>query len=208
MKGRILAQALSLTLLLPVFAAAEPITYKADKAHSGVSFSVRHFVTNVQGRFKDFDGVIKYDPQSPAASSVQFTVKAASVDTGNNDRDEHLRSDAFFNVEKNPTWNFVSSKVVAKDKTHMDVTGDLTMNGVTKTITVPVEYLGSVKTPRGDKAGFETSFTVNRKEYGINYNQMIEAGSVIGDDVKVTLTIEANRDAGTPPAAAAPKPGR
>jgi polyisoprenoid-binding protein YceI len=204
-KGRILAQALSLTLLLPAFAVAETITYKADKAHSGVNFSVRHFVTNVQGRFKEFDGVIKFDPANPAASSVQFSVKAASVDTGNNDRDEHLRSPDFFNVEKNPNWTFVSSKVVAKDKTHMDVTGELTLNGVAKTVTVPVEYLGSVKTPRGEKAGFETSFTVNRKEYGINYNQMIEAGSVIGDDVKVTLSIEANRDAGTPPA---PKPGR
>lgn len=205
MKGRILAQALSLTLLLPALAAAEPITYKADKAHSGVNFSVRHFVTNVQGRFRDFDGVIKYDPEKPAASSVQFSVKAASIDTGNNDRDDHLRSDDFFNVEKNPTWNFVSSKVVAKDKTHMDVTGELTLNGVTKTVTVPVEYLGSVKTPRGEKAGFETTFTINRKEYGINYNQMIEAGSVIGDDVKVTLSIEANREAAAPAPA---KPGR
>lgn len=195
MKGRILAQALSLALLVPAFAGAEVIPYKVDAAHSGVGFTIRHFVTNVPGRFKDFDGAIKYDPQNPAASSVQFTVKAESIDTANADRDRHLRSPDFFNVEKNPNWTFTSTKVVAKDKDTLDVTGDLTINGVTKSVTVPVDYLGTVKTPNGEKAGFETSFTINRKDYGIVWNRVLDAGgTVLGEDVKVNIAIEANRE--------------
>lgn len=195
MKGRILAQALALTLLIPAFALAEVIPYKVDAVHSGVGFTIRHFVTNVPGRFKEFEGAIKYDPQNPAASSVQFTVKPASIDTGNNDRDQHLRSPDFFNVEKNPTWTFSSTKVAAKDKDTLDVTGDLTINGVTKTVTLPVEYLGAVKTPNGEKAGFETTFTINRKDYGIVWNRVLDAGgTILGEDVKVNIAIEANRE--------------
>lgn len=188
-----LLQALSLSLLLPALAAAEPVTYKVDADHSGVGFSIRHFVSNVSGRFRDFDGVIKYDKANPAASSVEFTVKAASIDTANNDRDEHLRSKDFFDVQKFPTLTFTSTKVVAKDANTLDVTGNLTMHGVTKPITIPVSLLGTVKTPKGEKAGFETNFKVDRKEYGINWNNVMDSGPVLGDDVKVNIEIEANR---------------
>ncbi len=109
--------ALILALLLPVLAAAEPAVYKVDADHSGVSFSIRHFVSNVSGRFRDFDGVIKYDKSNPAASSVEFTVKTASIDTTNNDRDEHLRSKDFFDVQKFPSLTFTSTQVAAKDGT-------------------------------------------------------------------------------------------
>src|SRR3954453_12535048 len=158
-------QALCLASLLPAVAAAEPVTYKVDADHSGVGFSIRHFVSNVSGRFRDFDGVIKYDKANPAASSVEFTVKAASIDTANNDRDEHLRSKDFFDVQKFPTLTFTSTKVVAKDANTLDVTGNLTMHGVTKPVTFPVTLLGTVKTPKGEKAGFETNFKLDRKEY-------------------------------------------
>ncbi|HKI06071.1 MAG TPA: YceI family protein [Thermoanaerobaculia bacterium] len=187
-------QALSLSLLLPALASAELATYKVDADHSGVGFSVRHFVSNVPGRFRDFDGIIKYDRQNPAASSVEFTVKAASVDTSNNDRDEHLRGKDFFDVQSFPTLTFTSTKVSAKDANNLDVTGNLTLHGVTKEVTIPVELLGSMKTPTGEKAGFETAFTINRKDYGIVWNRVLDAGgSVLGDDVKVSISIEGNR---------------
>jgi len=187
-------QILALALLLPAFAAAEQAVYKVDADHSGVGFTVRHFVSNVPGRFRDFDGVIKYDKQNPAASSVEFTVKAASIDTSNNDRDEHLRGKDFFDVQSFPTLTFTSTKVTAKDANNLNVTGNLTLHGVTKEVTIPVELLGSMKTPNGEKAGFETAFTINRKDYGIVWNRVLDAGgSVLGDDVKVTISIEGNR---------------
>jgi polyisoprenoid-binding protein YceI len=191
-------QALCLASLLPAVAAAEPAVYKVDVDHSGVSFSIRHFVSNVSGRFRDFDGVIKYDKANPAASSVEFTVKAASIDTSNNDRDEHLRSKDFFEVQKFPTLTFTSTQVVAKDATTWDVTGNLILHGVTRTITFPVTLLGTVKTPRGEKAGFETAFKIDRKEYGILWNNVLDSGPVLGDEVKITIEIEANRQVEIP----------
>ena len=126
-------------------------------------------------------------------------MQAASIDTGNNDRDEHLRNEDFFDVEKFPTLTFTSTKVAAKDADTLEVTGNLTMHGVTKQVTIPVEVLGSVKTPNGEKAGFESSFTVNRKDYGIVWNRVLDAGgSVLGDDVKINISIEANRQAEKP----------
>ena len=196
---RALTHALSLAFLLPALAAADPAVYKVDSDHSGVSFSIRHFVSNVPGRFKDFDGVIKYDPQNPAASSVNFTIQAASIDTDNADRDNHLRGADFFEVEKFPTLTFSSSSVKAVDADTLEVTGELTMKGVTKKVTVPVELLGTVKTPRGEKAGFETAFKVDRKDYGITWNRALDTGgAILGDDVKINISIEADRQAEQP----------
>jgi len=191
--NRIAIPALALALLLPALATAEPAIYKVDADHSGVSFSIRHFVSNVSGRFRDFDGVIKYDKANPAASSVEFTVRAASIDTTNNDRDEHLRSKDFFDVQKFPTLTFTSTQVVPKDATTLDVTGNLTLHGVTKPVTFPISLLGTVKTPRGEKAGFETTFKIDRKEFGILWNNVLDSGPVLGDDVKVTIEVEADR---------------
>lgn len=198
MKTKTFLKALAFSLLLPALAAAQPATYKVDADHSGVSFTIRHFVSNVPGRFRDFDGVIKYDPKNPAASSVEFTVQAASIDTANNNRDEHLRSADFFDVQKFPTLTFTSTKVVPKGNNMLDVTGNLTMHGVTKQITIPVEVLGFVKTPRGEKGGFETSFKIDRKEYGITWNNVMDSGPVLGDEVKINIAIEANRQADAP----------
>jgi len=164
-----------------------------------VSFTIRHFVSKVPGRFKDFDGSIKYDAQNPAASSVNFTIQAASIDTDNADRDTHLRGDDFFSVEKFPTLSFSSTSVKALDADTLEVTGELTMKGVTKKVTVPVELLGSVKTPRGEKAGFETSFKLDRKEYGITWNRALDSGgAILGDEVKINISIEADRQAEQP----------
>lgn len=196
---RALTYALSLALLLPVVAAAAPVVYKVDSDHSGVSFTIRHFVSNVPGRFKDFDGVIKYDAQNPPASSVNFTIQAASIDTDNADRDNHLRGADFFEVEKFPTLTFSSTSVKAVDADTLEVTGDLTMKGQTKKVTVPVELLGTVKTPRGEKAGFETAFKLDRKEYGITWNRALDTGgAILGDEVKINISIEADRQADQP----------
>ena len=194
-----LLHTLSLALLLPALAAADPIVYKVDSDHSGVSFTIRHFVSNVPGRFKDFDGAIKYDAQNPAASSVNLTIQAASIDTDNADRDNHLKSPDFFDVAKFPTLTFSSTAVKAVDADTLEVTGDLTMKGVTKKVTVPVELLGSVKTPRGEKAGFETAFKLDRKEYGISWNRALDTGgAILGDEVKINISIEADRQAEQP----------
>lgn len=199
MRSKALIHALSLALLLPALAAAEVAVYKVDPDHSGVGFTIRHFVTNVPGRFKDFDGAIKYDKQNPAASTVSFTIQAASIDTDNADRDNHLRGEDFFDVQKFPTITFSSTSVKAVDADTLEVTGDLTMHGVTKKVTVPVEVFGSMKTPRGEKAGFETAFKVDRKEYGITWNRALDAGgAVLGDDVKITIAVEADRQAEQP----------
>lgn len=196
---RALTYALSLALLLPALAAAQPAVYKVDSDHSGVGFTIRHFVSNVPGRFKDFDGVIKYDAKNPAASSVSFTIQAASIDTDNPDRDNHLRGADFFDVEKFPTLTFSSTSVKAVDADTLEVTGDLTMKGQTKKVTVPVDILGSVKTPRGEKAGFETAFKLDRKEYGITWNRALDTGgAILGDDVKISISIEADRQAEQP----------
>lgn len=197
-----LIYALALALLAPALALADTAVYKVDTDHSGVSFTIRHFVSNVPGRFKDFDGAIKYDKQNPAASSVELTVQAASIDTDNDDRDNDLRSPNFFDVAKFPTLTFTSTGVKPKDADTLEVTGDLTIHGVTKRVTVPVEILGTIATPRGEKAGFETSFTVNRKDYGIVWNRVLDTGgAMLGDDVKINIAIEANKQG-------APKAGK
>ena len=187
---RTLVSAVTLALSLPALAQAAPVTYKVDPDHSGVNFSIRHFVSNVPGRFKDFTGTIVQDKDNPAGSKVEFTVQAASIDTGNNDRDQHLRSADFFDVEKFPTLTFASNQVKPVDKDTMEVTGDLTIHGVTKRVTIPVSFLGTAKTPKSEKAGFETSFTVNRKDYGIVWNRVMDTGPILGDDVKVTISVE------------------
>jgi polyisoprenoid-binding protein YceI len=196
---RTLVPAVALALALPSLALAEPVTYKVDADHSGVNFTIRHFVSNVPGLFKDYAGNIVYDKDQPAGSKVEFTIQAASIDTGNEDRDKHLRSADFFDVEKFPTLTFTSTGVKAQDKDTLEVTGDLTMHGVTKRITIPVDFLGTAKTPQAEKAGFETTFTLNRKDYGIVWNRVMDTGPILGEDVKVTISVEANRQ---PPVAA------
>jgi polyisoprenoid-binding protein YceI len=183
----------SLTLLLPLAAAAQPATYKVDPVHSSVSFTVRHFVSEVEGRFKDYAGTIKYDAQHPADSSVQFTVQAASIDTGNDSRDKDLRSDNYFGVEKFPTLSFVSSKVAPKGSNAFDVTGNLTIHGVTKTITIPASFLGEMQTKMGQRAGFRSAFDIKRGDYGIT-----SGAGIVGDDVSITIRVEAVRQSAAP----------
>jgi polyisoprenoid-binding protein YceI len=167
-------------------------TWNVDKVHSEVSFQVRHFVSKVRGRFGDFSGVIKMDAAKPETSSVEFTIKVASIDTNEPKRDAHLKSPDFFDAEKFPEIRFVSKKVVSRSDTAYEVTGDLTMRGVTKEITLPVTFTGLAKDAwGGERAGFETSITLNRKEYGINWNKALDQGGfMLGDDVAVSISLE------------------
>ena len=176
-------------------ALAAPETFQFDKSHTLVGFRIRHFVSKVEGRFKDFDGVIVLDRQNPASSRVELTIQAASIDTASENRDKDLRSANFFDVEKFPTITFKSTKVVPKGGDNYDVTGDFTMHGVTKTITVPVRHGGFMKAGPGEKAGFETAnFTLSRKDFGITWNRTLDAGSVmLGDDVEINIQVEANK---------------
>ena len=176
---------------------AAPVTeaWTVDKSHSSAEFKVRHFMANVTGRFKSFDAVIHLDRSKPANSSVEFTIDAASVDTNSNNRDEHLRTADFFDVAKHPTITFKSVSIKERSKDLYDVTGDFTMKGVTKRITIPVAFLGFGRGPNGgEKAGFEIETTINRKDYGIVWNRALDEGGVmLGDDVKVTINLELNK---------------
>ena len=140
------------------------------------------------------------DPKNLPASSVEFHIKAASIDTGNQaDRDKHLRTADFFDVEKYPEITFKSESIKATGKDKYDVTGTLTLHGVSKKVTLPVTYLGQAKDPWGNtRAGFETETTLNRKDYGIVWNKALDSGGVLlGDDVKVDIDLETvKKDAG------------
>ena len=168
-------------------------TYRIDKAHSEAIFQVRHLVTKVRGRFTDFEGTIEYNEANPEQSSVNFTIQATSVDTAEPDRDKHLRTPDFFHVEQYPTITFHSKRISRRGGDTFDVTGDLTMHGVTKEIVLPVAHMGKAKDPwGGERVGFEAETTLNRKDYGLNWNAMLEAGGfLVGDDVKVSLEIQA-----------------
>jgi polyisoprenoid-binding protein YceI len=168
-------------------------SYKIDKSHSEAIFQVRHLVTKVRGRFTDFEGSIDYNEASPELSSVQFSARTASVDTAEPDRDKHLRSPDFFDVEKYPSLTFKSKKVVKRGAGY-DVTGDLTIKNVTKEVVVPVEFTGKAKDPwGGDRLGFEIETTLNRKDYDLSFNiPLAETGGfLVGDEVKVMIDIQA-----------------
>lgn len=168
-------------------------TYTVDTAHSEAAFQVRHLITKVRGHFNDFTGQVHFDDHNPAASRVSLTIHAASVNTNQNDRDAHLRSADFFDVAAHPTLTFVSTSVVPLGDNRYDVSGDLTIRGTTRRITLPVTYLGQAKDPWGQaKVGFEAETTINRKDFGLNWNAALEAGGLlVGDDVRITVSLQA-----------------
>jgi polyisoprenoid-binding protein YceI len=191
-KTRFAVLAASLALAAPVQAAE---TYQFDKAHTTVGFQVRHIYTNVSGKFTDFTGTIQVDRAKPESSTVDFTIQATSIDTSEPRRDQHLRSADFFDVANNPTITFKSTSIKANGKDSWIVTGDFTMHGVTKSVVLPVTLLGEGKDPMGnEKMGLETGLTINRKDYGLNWNKALETGGVlVGEEVKIQIAIEANK---------------
>lgn len=168
-------------------------TYTVDPAHSDVTFRVRHLVSYVTGSFGEFSGTILLNRDNLANSSVEFAIRAASIDTANQRRDEHLRSEDFFHADKFPDITFKSAKITKAAGDTYDVTGRLSMHGVTKVITVPVEVLGFVAHPQfGERAGFTASFSVNREDYGITWNMPMGADAlVLGNEVRIQVNVEA-----------------
>jgi polyisoprenoid-binding protein YceI len=193
MKRLLVAVALSALAVIP--ASAE--TYNIDPGHSEVSFQIRHMVSQVRGRFNQFSGTVNMDPKNPAASSVEFKIKTDSIDTNVADRDKHLRGADFFDAEKYPEITFKSKSVKPAGKDKYNVLGTLTMHGVSKDITLPVTFLGEGKDPwGGTRAGFETTTTLNRKDFGIVWNKAVDNGGVLlGDDVKVEINLETTKAA-------------
>jgi len=167
--------------------------YSIDKAHSEATFQVRHLLTKVRGRFSDFEGTIEYDEQNPELSSVNVTIQAPSIDTNERDRDTHLRSADFFDVDKFPALTFRSGTITRKGDQRFDVAGDLTIRGVTRPVTFDVTFLGKAKDPWGnERIAFEAEAAINRKEYGLNWNAALETGGfLVGDEVKISLSVQA-----------------
>jgi polyisoprenoid-binding protein YceI len=166
-------------------------TYTIDASHSRVGFVARHaMVTKVRGSFNEFDGTGSFDAANPSAAQLQLSIQAASIDTRNADRDAHLRSNDFFDMDTYPEISFVSTAVEQTGDDVYQVTGDLTIKGVTKPVTIEFEYTGTAVDPYGNtRIGLDGKTTVNRKDWGVNWNAALEAGGVLVSE-KVTLEFE------------------
>ena len=171
--------------------------YTIAPPHPRIGFSARHaMVTTVRGQFKEFAGTAHVDAANPESSRVELTIQTASIDTGVADRDAHLKSADFFSADENKEITFSSTKV-ERDGDDWVITGDLSINGVTKSVTVPFEFTGSAQDPFGNlRIGFEGGTAINRKDYGVTWNAALETGGVlVSDKVKLEFDVSAIRNA-------------
>jgi polyisoprenoid-binding protein YceI len=166
-------------------------TYVIDPSHSEVGFTVRHIMSKVRGQFREFEGTVNV-ADNPLESSAEATIELSSVDTRNDDRDNHLRSGDFFSVETAPKMTFRSTGI-REQSGNLIATGDLTIKDVTKSVELAVDYLGTGTDPwGGSRVGFEATTTISRKEWGIDFNIPMEGDKVmIGDKVNLVLAVEA-----------------
>lgn len=183
-----------LTLFFTFPALSQAATWQIDPDHSSFQFKVRHLtVSNVKGDFTKVKGVVTMDDKDVANLNVELTIDAASVNTGHAKRDEHLRAADFFDVAKYPTITFVSKKVIKDGPDRLKVTGDLTLHGVTREVTVNVDGpTQEVKDPGGNfRRGATGTARINRKDFGLTWNRVLETGGVvIGEDVDIFVEIE------------------
>jgi polyisoprenoid-binding protein YceI len=181
--------------LLIVQSAFAADTYVFDKAHSTIGFQIRHLFSNVPGKFDDFTGTIQFDETNPEQSSVEVNIKTASIDTGVKMRDDDLRSPNFFDAAKFPETNFKSKSVKSTGKDTFDVTGDLTMHGVTKEMVLKVELIGKGPGMKQGSilSGWDATTALKRSDFGLAWNKVIEGTQVVGDDVKIELHVEADK---------------
>jgi polyisoprenoid-binding protein YceI len=169
-------------------------SYTIDPTHTRIGFSARHaMVTTVRGAFDEFEGGAQIDSADPGSSSAKLSIRAASINTGQADRDAHLRSADFLDVETFPELTFVATGVERADATSWVVSGDLTIKGVTNPVTVDFEYAGTATDPFGNlRVGFEGSTTINRKDWGLTWNAALETGGVlVSDRIKLELDVSA-----------------
>ena len=172
-------------------------TWKIDPAHSTVEFVAKHMmITNVRGRFPDVDGIIRFDEENITNSSVEATIQVATINTGNEQRDAHLRTGDFFLVEEYPTITFKSKRIEPKGGDDYRIIGDLTMRGVTREVALDATFEGRGVNPWGaEVVSFFAKTTVNRKDFGLNWNVALEAGGVlVGDNIRIELNIQAARN--------------
>jgi polyisoprenoid-binding protein YceI len=166
-------------------------TYAIDASHSRIGFVARHaMVTKVRGSFNEFEGTGYFDADQPANSHLELVIKTASIDTRNADRDGHLRGNDFFDMDEYPKITFRSTSVEQTGHAEYRVTGDLTIKGITKPVSVDFDYTGAVVDPWGNqRIGLEGNTTINRKDWGVSWNAALEAGGVLVSE-KVTLEFE------------------
>ncbi len=182
------------------------MAFQLDKAHAGIDFSVRHMmISKVRGRFDSFDGVFNLDPVHPERSTFDVTIDAASISTRDAQRDGHLKSADFFDVETYPSLRFVSTKVEVTSKDTAKLYGDLTIRDVTKPVVLDVEFTGSQKSPWGNMSyGFEATTKINRKDWGLTWNVGLETGGVlVGEEITIHIELELVQVAETQAEAAA-----
>lgn len=177
-------------------ALAHAADWRIDAAHTTVSFKVRHLgVTWVQGEFQRVSGSVRYDRKNPGAAAAEVVIDADSINTRNARRDNHLRNDDFLLVEKHPSITFKSKSVKNAGAEGLDLVGDLTIRGVTREVVLKVaDISGEVKMRGTVKMGASATTRINRKDFGVKYNRLLEAGGlVVGDEVRITIDVELNR---------------
>lgn len=179
------------TTLLSQYDGLTSGTWAIDPSHSEVGFTVRHLMSKVRGQFRTFEGTLAI-ADNPLESAVSASIDLSSVDTRNDDRDNHLRSSDFFSVEANPTMTFTSTQI-SDEGGHLVARGDLTINGASKPVDLVVEYLGGGTDPwGGQRIGFEATTTLSRRDWGIDFNIPLEGDKLmIGDKITVVLAVEA-----------------
>ena len=173
-------------------------TYTIDPTHSTLGFVARHaMITKVRGSFTDFSGTAEIHGSAPETSSVNVDIDVASVDTRNADRDGHLKSGDFFDVEKFPTMSFKSTSVAVTDSSTVEITGDLTIKSVTKSVTIPFEFTGEAVDPFGNtRIGFEGKTEVNRREFDLTWNAALDTGGVlVSEKIKLEFDVSAIKSA-------------
>jgi polyisoprenoid-binding protein YceI len=174
------------------------MAWQIDPTHSEIQFAVRHLmISTVRGQFEKFSGTVDLNEANPTLSSVDVQIEAASITTRNEQRDGHLRSPDFLNADQYPTITFKSKRVEQIDAHHGRITGDLTIRDITHEVPLEVEYSGQAKTPWGTtSAGFSAHTKINRNDWGLNWNQALEAGGVlVGEEIKISIEVEVVKQA-------------
>ncbi len=177
--------------------------WQIDFAHSEINFTVRHMmISKVRGQFESFSGTVNFDEQNPTNTTVDITVDLKSINTREEQRDNHLRSADFFDVENYPVMTFKSKRVEQISENEGRLVGDLTIRGLTKEVVLDVDYAGQAASPWGTtSAGFSASGKINRKDWGLTWNQALETGGVlVGEDIKIDIELELVKQAETMPA--------
>lgn len=201
MRARFAAPLLLMSVLATAPAAAQSApegqsaggatTWRIDPTHSELTFQIRHLISRVRGTFGQWEGTLVTDPQRLDQGSVEVNIQTASIDTNNERRDNHLRTGDFFEAEKHPAITFRSRRVETQGS-QLRVHGDLTIRGVTRPVVLEGEYLGITRDAQGKaRMGFQAQTTINRHDYGVSWNRVVENGNLLGDEVVIELVVAA-----------------